>query len=59
MAIESINPANGERIRSYEEMPAPHLGELLGAVRGAFESWRTTKFEERSRRMHAAAARLR
>jgi succinate-semialdehyde dehydrogenase/glutarate-semialdehyde dehydrogenase len=55
MKIDAINPANGELIRSYTEMTAPEVREILNKTEAAFQSWRWTSFGERASRMRRAA----
>jgi succinate-semialdehyde dehydrogenase/glutarate-semialdehyde dehydrogenase len=59
MAIESINPATGERLKTYEEMPQGEVEHILDKAHEAFLSWRSRSFEERGQRMRAAAQVLR
>jgi succinate-semialdehyde dehydrogenase/glutarate-semialdehyde dehydrogenase len=59
MAIESINPATGERIRTYEEMPRAAVDDIIAKTHAAFLAWRGTSFDERAQRMRAAARILR
>ena len=44
MALESINPATGELIATYEETPATEVDAALGAAAGAFRDWRRRSF---------------
>ena len=59
MLIESVNPATGERIESYDEMTTDQVEEALGRVDEAAGAWRETTFEERAPLMRAAASVLR
>jgi succinate-semialdehyde dehydrogenase/glutarate-semialdehyde dehydrogenase len=59
MAIESVNPATGERIKTYEEMPRSVVEDIIGKTHEAFLTWRWTSFDERAQRMRAAAQILR
>ncbi|MGZ5232458.1 MAG: NAD-dependent succinate-semialdehyde dehydrogenase [Burkholderiales bacterium] len=59
MAIESINPATGERLKTYEEMPRGEVEDILDKTHEAFLAWRWKSFEERGQRMRAAAQVLR
>ena len=59
MKIKSINPANGETIKTYDEMSP---GEVAAAVREAHQtwtSWQKTSFAERARLMTRSASILR
>jgi succinate-semialdehyde dehydrogenase/glutarate-semialdehyde dehydrogenase len=55
MAIESVNPATGERIRSYEPLGPAGIEERLGRAEEAFRRHRRTSFAERAARMLRAA----
>jgi succinate-semialdehyde dehydrogenase/glutarate-semialdehyde dehydrogenase len=59
MAIESINPATGKRIRAYDEMPASEVDAIVDRAHQAHIDWRETSFSDRSQRMRAAARILR
>jgi succinate-semialdehyde dehydrogenase/glutarate-semialdehyde dehydrogenase len=59
MAIESINPATGQRIRSYEEMTPATVADTIGAAHEAYLGWRRTSFGDRKQSMHQAARLLR
>jgi succinate-semialdehyde dehydrogenase/glutarate-semialdehyde dehydrogenase len=59
MAIESINPATGERRRVYVPSPAVEVDRLLAAAEDAFRQWRKWPFAERATRMRAIANVLR
>ena len=59
MAIESVNPATGETIETYDEMSPGEVGTALESVHEAFLSWRETSFDERTQLMRAAARVLR
>ena len=55
MAIESINPATGGRIRRYDELDDDGVERALERASRAFERHRRTGFAERARAMRAAA----
>ena len=55
MAIESVNPATGEKIQSFEELSAPEIAEKLQAAEEAFAVNRARSFGERAVRMNRAA----
>ena len=59
MAIESINPSTGERIRSYPALSAHAAGQRLERAERAFASWRCASFAQRATVLRAAAALLR
>lgn len=57
--MQAINPATGKLGTSYPELPEADVPEVLDRVHEAFLAWRTVGFDERARRMKAAAAILR
>jgi len=59
MAIESVNPVNGETIETHDELTAAAAARIVDRVHEAFLSWRETTFEERAERMRAVAGYLR
>jgi succinate-semialdehyde dehydrogenase / glutarate-semialdehyde dehydrogenase len=59
MAIESINPATGQRVRSYEEMAPATVADIIGTTHEAYLAWRRTSFDDRARAMRQAAKLLR
>jgi succinate-semialdehyde dehydrogenase / glutarate-semialdehyde dehydrogenase len=59
MSFQSINPANGEVLATYEEMKPDQLPGLIGKVHDAFVSWRRTSFDDRAKLMRQAAQVLR
>lgn len=59
MAIESVNPATGETIASYQEMSQEEVSLAIDGAHRAFLAWRETPFAERARLMKRAAAGLR
>lgn len=59
MAIESINPATGETLETYEDMPRAAVDDIISKTHEAFLAWRRTSFEERARAMRHAAQVLR
>jgi succinate-semialdehyde dehydrogenase / glutarate-semialdehyde dehydrogenase len=59
MAIESINPATGEKLETYKEMPHAEVDEIVDKAHEAFLAWRRISFEERAQRLRAAAQILR
>lgn len=56
---KSINPANGELIKSYDEMDFNEASGIINKADKDFQSWKLTSFNDRSRLMKAAAAQLR
>src|SRR5437773_10360781 len=59
MAIESINPATGETLKTYAEMSRAAVDDIIGKTHAAFLAWRRISFEERARPMRGAAKILR
>ncbi|HBY98644.1 MAG: NAD-dependent succinate-semialdehyde dehydrogenase [Ardenticatenaceae bacterium] len=55
MAIASINPATGERLKTFEPLTDAQLEDKVALAAHAFERWRRTGFEERAGRMQRAA----
>jgi succinate-semialdehyde dehydrogenase/glutarate-semialdehyde dehydrogenase len=55
MAITSINPATGEKIRDYEAMAGADIDAVLGHTDMAWRSWKARPFEDRSVLMRQAA----
>src|SRR5919206_1064151 len=48
MAIATINPATGEKIREFDELTDDQLEEKLARSAESFRTWRTTSFGERA-----------
>ncbi len=59
MALQTINPATGEPLRSYEEMAPSAVRDIVTKTHEAFLDWRRTSFSERALRMRRAAGVLR
>jgi len=59
MAIQSVNPASGEVLRTYEEPTPQAVTETIRQVHDAFASWRELPFDERATLMRAVARKLR
>ncbi len=59
MAIQAINPATGEILKSYEEWEEGRIASTLKAVNRSFLAWRETSWEERAALMKKAAQILR
>lgn len=59
MAIESINPANGETISRFDEMSPEDVADTIGLTSEAWAQWRRTGFEDRAEPMRRAADVLR
>ncbi|GGQ71640.1 NADP-dependent succinic semialdehyde dehydrogenase [Streptomyces flaveolus] len=58
MPIATVNPANGETLRTYEAMGEEEIERRLQLAEATFRTYRTTAFEERARLMHRAAGLL-
>jgi succinate-semialdehyde dehydrogenase/glutarate-semialdehyde dehydrogenase len=54
VSIESINPATGALLRSFEATTPEEVEKMLSAAAAAFETWRRTSIAERAERMQAA-----
>ena len=59
MAMESINPATGERLLSYTPWKEPQLDQALTLTARATPGWQAMSFTERARLLKNAAAELR
>jgi len=59
MTIKAINPATGEQLASYEEMPDEALRDAISRSHAAFLAWRRMSFSSRARLMRQAAQVLR
>jgi succinate-semialdehyde dehydrogenase/glutarate-semialdehyde dehydrogenase len=59
MAIESINPANGKLLRTYDEMSASDVDAIIERAHRAHLDWRDSAFSDRSALMRRAAQVLR
>src|SRR5206468_3068210 len=59
MSIQSVNPATGETLETFEETSAHELERILAAARAAFHEWRAVPFATRAQKMREAARVLR
>src|SRR2546430_4211187 len=59
MSIQSINPATGEVIETFEVYSEAQINEALDQARRAFREWRETTFAERGALFHRIASHLR
>ena len=59
MAIETLNPATGELVKTYPEMEDAELDRVLEAAVAAQRAWARSSFAERARPMRRVAALLR
>src|ERR1700689_251509 len=55
MAIATVNPANGETVKTYDEMSEADLERCLAAAAAAAASYRLTSFEDRAEWMRGGA----
>jgi succinate-semialdehyde dehydrogenase/glutarate-semialdehyde dehydrogenase len=55
MPIATVNPANGETLKTYEAMGEEEIERRLQLAEATFRTYRTTTFEERARLLHRAA----
>ncbi|MFE6845358.1 NADP-dependent succinic semialdehyde dehydrogenase [Streptomyces sp. NPDC057686] len=55
MPIATVNPANGETLKTFDELGAEQIEQCLAAADSAFRSYRTTEFAERARLLDRAA----
>jgi len=59
MPIQSINPATGETIATYEAVPEAELREIVTRAAGQQREWVAAGFSARAKALHAAAGILR
>ncbi len=59
MSIQTIQPATGEVLETFEPYSAAQINEILDEARNAFTRWRETSFAERGAILHKVAAHLR
>ncbi|MHB8600452.1 MAG: NAD-dependent succinate-semialdehyde dehydrogenase [Ktedonobacteraceae bacterium] len=59
MSIQTIQPATGEVLETFEPYSAAQIHEILDEARNAFTRWRETPFAERGTVLHSVAAHLR
>ncbi|WNI26466.1 NADP-dependent succinic semialdehyde dehydrogenase [Streptomyces sp. ITFR-16] len=55
MPIATVNPANGETLRTFDALDADGIERRLAAADAAFRQYRTTGFAERARLLNRAA----
>ncbi|MFJ9740700.1 NADP-dependent succinic semialdehyde dehydrogenase [Streptomyces sp. NPDC101166] len=55
MPIATVNPANGETLKTYEAMGEEELERRLQLAEATFRTYRTTAFAERARLLNRAA----
>src|SRR5712664_396041 len=59
MSIQTVNPATGEALETYEETSPRELEQVLARAHATFVEWRTVPFAQRAHRMRKAAEILR
>jgi succinate-semialdehyde dehydrogenase / glutarate-semialdehyde dehydrogenase len=59
MSIQSVNPATGETLETYEETAPREFEQILARAQAVFLEWRTVPFADRALRMRKAAELLR
>jgi len=59
MPLQTLNPANGQLVKSFEEMSDNEVLEIIEGAHAAFLEWRKRSFAERSELMFNAAKVLR
>src|SRR5262245_46184819 len=59
MALETINPTNGEKVREYAEATPAEIAAALESADAAFHGWRTASFADRATPMRRAGSLLR
>jgi succinate-semialdehyde dehydrogenase/glutarate-semialdehyde dehydrogenase len=57
--LQSVNPANLQTIKTYLQMQPSEVNRILDLTNSAFEEWKDTSFDHRSRLMMKAADVLR
>jgi len=55
MTLNSINPANGQVIASYEEMNMDEVGSIVLDVNSAYQEWKEISYSHRAKLMKNAA----
>src|SRR5881296_1384055 len=58
MSIQSVNPATGDVVETYEETSPKEIERILGGAQAAFAEWRNTPFTARARSMRNTAEML-
>jgi succinate-semialdehyde dehydrogenase/glutarate-semialdehyde dehydrogenase len=53
--VQSINPANGQVVETYDKMTIDNAFQIIDAVDKTQQSWRTTSFDYRAQLMNKAA----
>lgn len=55
MSIQTVNPATGKVIKTYEEMSEKEVDKIIDQCHKAFLSWRQKSFDERGKKMKKVA----
>ncbi|OAH11021.1 NADP-dependent succinic semialdehyde dehydrogenase [Streptomyces jeddahensis] len=55
MPIATVNPADGQTLKTYDELSAEEIERRIARAAAAFRRYRTTSFAERARLVHRAA----
>lgn len=55
MALETVNPATGELVKSFNEMTKKEIDDIINYAHQQFAEWKNTSFKDRSRLMLNAA----
>ncbi|MCH8556597.1 MAG: NAD-dependent succinate-semialdehyde dehydrogenase [Balneolia bacterium] len=58
MSFKSVNPVTAETIKEYASHTQPQVAEIISDAEDAFQSWKRTSFDERSKLMNRVAALL-
>ncbi len=59
MTIDSINPFNGQFVKSYETHKTEEVSNIISSVHRAWENWRSVSFAQRAEFLNRAAEILR
>jgi succinate-semialdehyde dehydrogenase / glutarate-semialdehyde dehydrogenase len=59
MALHVVNPATGEKVKTYDEMTPTEVGHIVTQAHSTFLEWKQTTFAGRARLMQRAAEILR
>ena len=59
MKIQSINPATGDVLETFDETGPPEIDRILARAQASFADWRATSFASRAQHMRRAAEVLR
>ena len=59
MAYQSVNPSNGEVLKSFDQLNNSQLEQSLAAAESCFQTWKHTTYAERAAIVGKAAALMR